>query len=91
MNKAERLFQLMSILQSRRRAITADQLAGKMNVSVRTIYRDIQALELSGIFIEGEPGVVTKANSPQPLLSGMNKFLELLHITFRRLIIIGRE
>lgn len=57
MNKAERLFQLMSVLQSRRRAVTAEQLADKMNVSVRTIYRDIQALELSGVSISGEPGV----------------------------------
>ena len=57
MNKAERLFQLMSALQGRRSAITAKQLADRMNVSIRTIYRDIQALELSGIALEGEPGV----------------------------------
>ncbi len=57
MNKAERLFHLMSLLRSRRTAITAEQLAGKMEVSVRTVYRDIQALTLSGIPIEGEAGV----------------------------------
>ncbi|KAI1308633.1 ATP-binding cassette sub-family E member 1 [Halotydeus destructor] len=36
------------------------------------------------VVFEGNPGVETKANSPQSLLAGMNKFLQLLNITFRR-------
>ncbi|XP_015792514.1 ATP-binding cassette sub-family E member 1 [Tetranychus urticae] len=36
------------------------------------------------VVFEGEPGVKTYANSPQTLLGGMNRFLELLNITFRR-------
>lgn len=36
------------------------------------------------IVFEGQPSVDTVANSPQSLLSGMNKFLEQLNITFRR-------
>jgi len=36
------------------------------------------------IVFEGQPSISTKANSPQPLLGGMNKFLEQLQITFRR-------
>ncbi|KAF7493024.1 ATP-binding cassette sub-family E member 1 [Sarcoptes scabiei] len=36
------------------------------------------------IVFEGTPSVETLATSPQPLLSGMNRFLELLNITFRR-------
>lgn len=36
------------------------------------------------IVLEGEPSIKTIANSPQSLLSGMNRFLELLGITFRR-------
>jgi len=36
------------------------------------------------IVFEGTPSVSTKANSPQSLLGGMNKFLEQLQITFRR-------
>ena len=32
---------------------------------------------------EGSPSVETTANSPQSLLSGMNKFLEQLKVTFR--------
>lgn len=36
------------------------------------------------IVFEGEPSVSTTANTPQSLLSGMNKFLKSLEITFRR-------
>ncbi|RWS26615.1 ATP-binding cassette sub-family E member 1-like protein [Leptotrombidium deliense] len=36
------------------------------------------------VVFEGEPGVKTVAHSPQTLLAGMNKFLQLLNITFRR-------
>jgi len=36
------------------------------------------------VVYEGRPGVECTANSPQPLLSGMNKFLKQLDITFRR-------
>lgn len=36
------------------------------------------------IVYEGEPSVKCFANAPQSLLSGMNKFLQLLEITFRR-------
>ena len=36
------------------------------------------------IVFEGEPSIVATANTPQDLLSGMNKFLRLLNITFRR-------
>ncbi|CAD5221873.1 unnamed protein product [Bursaphelenchus xylophilus] len=36
------------------------------------------------IVFDGQPGKQTKANSPQSLLNGMNKFLEILDVTFRR-------
>ncbi len=36
------------------------------------------------VVYSGEPGVKTFAHSPQNLLSGMNKFLRHLEITFRR-------
>lgn len=36
------------------------------------------------VVFEGTPGVETTAHSPQTLLTGMNKFLQLLNITFRR-------
>lgn len=36
------------------------------------------------IVFEGQPSVEARANAPQALLPGMNRFLELLAITFRR-------
>jgi predicted DNA-binding transcriptional regulator YafY len=57
MRKAERLFQILTLLRGRRTVITALELAEKLEVSERTIYRDIQALSLSGVPIESETGV----------------------------------
>ncbi|KIO37348.1 helix-turn-helix transcriptional regulator [Shewanella sp. cp20] len=56
MRRADRLFQIVQILRHRR-LTTAKQLAERLDVSSRTIYRDIQDLCLSGIPIEGEAGV----------------------------------
>ncbi|EPZ31898.1 ABC transporter E family member 2 [Rozella allomycis CSF55] len=36
------------------------------------------------IVFDGQPSVKTRANKPQTLLTGMNKFLKSLEITFRR-------
>jgi len=57
MRRAERLFQLVNILRNRRGALTARYLSELLEVSERTIYRDIQALSLSGVPVEGEAGV----------------------------------
>lgn len=57
MRKAERLFQIINLLRNRRTVVTARHLAQALEVSERTIYRDIQALSLSGVPIEGEAGV----------------------------------
>lgn len=36
------------------------------------------------VVFDGEPSVKTYAHAPQSLVTGMNKFLEQLQITFRR-------
>ena len=56
MRRADRLFQIVEILRSRR-LTTAQYLADKLEVSVRTVYRDVADLQKSGIDIEGEAGV----------------------------------
>ncbi len=56
MRRADRLFELILLLR-RGSVITAQELAGELNVSERTIYRDIQALTLSGVPVEGEAGI----------------------------------
>lgn len=56
MRRADRLFQIVQILKHKR-LTTAQELAERLEVSTRTVYRDIQDLCLSGIPIEGEAGV----------------------------------
>ncbi|MEO0682019.1 MAG: YafY family protein [Pseudomonadota bacterium] len=57
MRRAERLFQLVSLLRGRRLAVTAEALAEALEVSTRTVYRDVAALQASGVPVEGEAGV----------------------------------
>lgn len=56
MRRAERLFRLVDEMRARRIS-RADDLARRLEVSVRTIYRDIAHLQASGLPIEGESGV----------------------------------
>ena len=56
MRRADRLFQLVQLLRGRRRS-TAAFLAQRMDVSLRTIYRDVADLQLQGVPVEGEAGV----------------------------------
>jgi predicted DNA-binding transcriptional regulator YafY len=57
MGKISRLFLLMQVLRGRQRPITAQQLAERLSVSVRTVYRDVQSLVELGASIEGSAGV----------------------------------
>ncbi len=56
MRRADRLFQIIQLLR-RRNVATAGWLAGELEVSERTVYRDIRDLMMSGVPIEGEAGV----------------------------------
>ncbi|HTV13351.1 MAG TPA: YafY family protein [Acidobacteriaceae bacterium] len=56
MRRADRLFRIVQLLRSGRLQ-TAKNLAEKLQVSHRTIYRDVQDLQLSGVPITGEAGV----------------------------------
>ena len=56
MRRADRLFRIVQLLRAGR-LTTARTLARKLEVSERTIYRDVRDLQLSGMPIEGEAGV----------------------------------
>ena len=56
MRRADRLFQVIQLLR-RRHVITAAAIAGELEVSERTVYRDIADLVRSGVPIAGEAGV----------------------------------
>lgn len=53
--RASRLISIVLLLQARGR-MTADALADALDVSVRTIYRDVGSLTAAGIPLVGEPG-----------------------------------
>ena len=57
MRRTDRLFEIIQILRSESRVITANEIAARLEVSTRTIYRDIQTLQSMRTPIEGEAGV----------------------------------
>ena len=71
MRRADRLFLLIHALRGRRSAITAQSLAQTLDVSLRTVYRDVADLQRSGVPIEGEAGVgylLRKGSDIPPLM-----------------------
>jgi predicted DNA-binding transcriptional regulator YafY len=56
MRKKSRLFALAEVLRGRRTGITAGELADRFGVTLRTIYRDIEALQDAGMPIRADRG-----------------------------------
>ena len=56
MRRADRLFQIVQLVRGRRLS-TAEFLATRLEVSTRTVYRDIADLQAQGVPLEGEAGV----------------------------------
>lgn len=81
MRRADRLFQIINLLRQHRHAVTAKQLAETLQVSERTIYRDIQSLSLSNVPVDGEAGVGYRLHRKYdlpPLMFGTNEVEALL-------------
>ena len=55
--RATRLLHLLDELRRRRRPVRGAQLADQLGISLRTLYRDIDALRAQGAVIAGDPGV----------------------------------
>ena len=53
--RASRLVSILLLLQSRGR-LTAQELADALEVSVRTVYRDMESLAAAGVPFYGEAG-----------------------------------
>jgi predicted DNA-binding transcriptional regulator YafY len=56
MRRADRLIELIGHLRQHR-AVTAQTLATRLEISVRTVYRDLAALQAQGLPIEGSAGI----------------------------------
>jgi len=57
MRRADRLLQIIQIFRRHRAPLTAHQIASELEVTKRTIYRDIVSLVSTGVPIRGEAGV----------------------------------
>ena len=57
MSRSQRLLDLIQMLRRHRRPVAGAMLAAELGVSLRTLYRDIEALKAQGASIDGEAGV----------------------------------
>lgn len=85
--KVERLFQVVNLIRVHQ-PITAKKLSEQLGVSVRTIYRYIDDLSLSGIPIYGEAGIgyAMEENFELPPLNLTSTELEALTLSIDMLI-----
>jgi predicted DNA-binding transcriptional regulator YafY len=54
-NRIDRLHAILTHLQSKKK-VTAQEMADRFNISLRTVYRDVKALDESGVPVIGEAG-----------------------------------
>lgn len=57
MRRADRLLKTVQILRRQHRPVTAQAIAGELEVCERTVYRDIAGLMADGVPIKGEAGI----------------------------------
>lgn len=91
MNRTHRLFQMMTTLRRLPSPVRAVQLADEMGTSLRTIYRDIDALRGLGAVIDGEAGFgyTLIEDAALPPLGFEDDELEALVLGLRDVEIIG--
>ena len=57
MSRTTRLFEIIQVLRAARGPLTAARIAETLEVSQRTVYRDIAALQARRVPIEGAAGL----------------------------------
>lgn len=93
MRRADRLLALLQALRRLRPPVTAVMLARTLEVSVRTVYRDIQAVRGLGVGIDGEAGfgyLLTDDHALPPLMFNGPE-VEALALGLRKVMAIGDE
>lgn len=93
MRPADRLFRIIQLMRAHGRAMTAAEIAEKMEVAPRTIYRDMEHLIGSGAPIEGERGVGYMLREPfdAPPLTFTFEQLEALAFGLRAVEMLGDQ
>ncbi len=91
MTRTHRLFQMMTTLRRLPAPVRATQLADEMGTSLRTVYRDIDALRGLGAVIDGEAGFgyTLIEDAALPPLGFENDELEALVLGLRDVAVIG--
>jgi predicted DNA-binding transcriptional regulator YafY len=91
MNRTHRLFHMMTALRRMPAPVRAVQLADELDVSLRTIYRDIDGLRGLGAVIDGEAGFgyTLIEDAALPPLGFENDELEALVLGLRDVAVIG--
>ncbi|WP_413492640.1 helix-turn-helix transcriptional regulator [Morganella psychrotolerans] len=81
MTRTQRLLTLLQILKENRYPVTAESLASQLQISVRSIYRDIESLRCQGADITGEAGIGYQLKSGlllPPLIFDVNELEALI-------------
>lgn len=91
MRKSTRLFEIIQMLRSARSPLRAEDIAAALEVSVRTIYRDIAALQAMRTPIEGEAGIgyVMRKGYDLPALNFDSEEIEALRVALSLLARAG--
>jgi len=91
MSRTARLFQLMQALRSLPSPVTAERLAEETDVSIRTMYRDIESLRGLGAIIDGEAGFgyTLIEDATLPPLGFDDEELEALVLGLREVMQVG--
>lgn len=91
MTRTHRLFQLMQTLRRLPAPVTAAMLVAETGVSLRTVYRDIDALRGLGAVIDGEAGFgyTLIEDATLPPLAFTDDELEALVLGLREVTVIG--
>ena len=91
MRRADRLLELLQTLRRLSPPVTAAALARSLEISTRTVYRDIEALRRLGVGIDGEAGFgyLLTDDHALPPLKFTGPEVEALALGLRKVIAIG--
>jgi predicted DNA-binding transcriptional regulator YafY len=91
--KADRLLEVLQLLRRLPKPVTAQRLSEELEVSLRTVYRDIEALRGLRVSIEGEAGVgyILLDDGLLPPLMFTADEVEAISLGLRRVMTLGDD